>query len=149
MLQRILGIIVALSPTIAHPRAPELKPDSRTEVTIKGNVLCNRATDSKDWFWDPKDGDHTPIIYALGGSPETAGEVQKIMEGYPDHGLDVDSALEIQDQFTRLLKYFISPGPLTEKIHKDVEAGSRLLALTGTISEQDGKKWITITGYQP
>src|SRR5262245_56992892 len=34
-----------------------------TEVTIKGNVLCNRATEPKDWFWDPKDGDHTPVIY--------------------------------------------------------------------------------------
>jgi formylglycine-generating enzyme required for sulfatase activity len=149
MLQRILGIIVALSPTMAHSRALEVKPDSRTEVTIQGNVLCNRATDIKDWFWDPNDGDHTPIIYALGGTPEIAGDVQKIMESYPDHGLDVESALDIQDQFTRRLKYFISPGLLATKIHKEVEAGSRLLALTGTVSEQDGERWIAITGYQP
>ena len=140
---------MALSPAVARPSVQDAKPDSPTEVTIKGNVLCNRATDIKDWFWDPKDGDHTPVIYALDGTPEIAGEVRKIMEGYPDRGLDVDSALEIQDQFTRHLKYFISPGPLAEKIHKDVEAGSRLLALTGTISEKDGKRWIAITGYQP
>ena len=46
------------------------------------------------------------------------------MESYPDRGLDVDDALEIQDQFTRQLKYFIAPGPIADKIHKDVEAGS-------------------------
>jgi formylglycine-generating enzyme required for sulfatase activity len=140
---------VALSPAVARPLEQDAKADSPTEVTIKGNVLCNRATDIKDWFWDPKDGDHTPIIYALDGTPEVVGEVRKIMEGYPDRGLDVDDALAIQDQFTRHLTYFISPGALAEKIHKDVEAGSRLLALTGTISEQDGKRWIAITGYQP
>jgi formylglycine-generating enzyme required for sulfatase activity len=145
----VIALIVALSPAVARPSVQDAKPDSLAEVTIKGNVLCNRATDIKDWFWDAKDGDHTPVIYALGGTPEIAGEVRKIMEGYPERGLDVDQALKIQDQFTQRLKYFISPGPLAEKIHKDVEAGSRLLALTGTISEKDGKRWIAITGYQP
>ena len=29
------------------------------------------------------------------------------------------------------------------------EAGSRLLALTGMISEQGGKRWITVTRYEP
>jgi len=145
----LVAMILALSPAVARPSVQDAQPGSPTEVTIKGNVLCNRATDIKDWFWDPKDGDHTPVIYALDGTPEIAAEVRTIMAGYPERGLDVTSALEIQDQFTRRLKYFISPGPLAQAIHKDVEAGSRLLALTGTISEKDGKKWLAITGYQP
>jgi formylglycine-generating enzyme required for sulfatase activity len=145
----LIATIVALSTPVACPAFQDAQPESPTELTIKGNVLCNRATDTKDWFWDPKDGDHTPVIYALDGTPEIAGTVRKIMEGYPDRGLDVDSALEIQEQFTRHLKYFISPAPLAEKIHKDVEAGSRLLALTGRISEKDGKRWIAITSYVP
>jgi hypothetical protein len=145
----LIATIVALSTPVACPAFHDAQPESPTELTIKGNVLCNRATDTKDWFWDPKDGDHTPVIYALDGTPEIAGKVRKIMEGYPDRGLDVDSALEIQEQFTRHLKYFISPAPLAEKIHKDVEAGSRLLALTGRISEKDGKRWIAITSYVP
>ena len=71
------------------------------------------------------------------------------MEGYPDRGLDVEDALRVQDQFDEHLKYFISPGPIAEKIHKDVEAGSRLLALTGSVSEKGGKRWITVTRYEP
>ena len=98
----------------------------RAEVTIKGNVLCNRATDRKPWFWDPKDGDHTPIIYAVEGTPAIAERVRKIMESYPDRGLDVEDALRIQDQFTKHLKYFLAPGPIAAKIHKDVEAGSQI-----------------------
>jgi formylglycine-generating enzyme required for sulfatase activity len=141
--------IVALFPAVAHSLASDVKPDSRTEVTINGNVLCNRATDIRDWFWDPNDGDHTPVIYAFDGTPEIGDEVRRIMTGYPNRGLDVDSAVEIQDQFNQHLKYFISPGPIAEKIHKDVEAGSRLLALTGKVSEKDGKRWISITSYSP
>src|SRR5258707_13756544 len=116
--QRGIGILsatlLALSPAVAGAWALDDTPAPGAVLTIKGNVLCNRATDTKDWFWDPKDGDHTPVIYALDGTPEIAGKVRKIMEGYPDRGLDVDSALEIQEQFTRHLKYFISPLPLAE-----------------------------------
>jgi formylglycine-generating enzyme required for sulfatase activity len=118
-------------------------------VTIKGNVLCNRATDSKPWFWDPKDGDHTPVIYALEGTANIDEQVRKIMESYPEPGLDVDRALHINDQFTRQLTYFIAPGPIADKIHKEVEAGSGLLALTGRIHEHGGKRWISLTRYEP
>jgi hypothetical protein len=114
-------------------------------VTIKGNVLCNRATDPKPWSWDPEDGDHTPIIYAIEGTPEITERVRTIKESDPDRGRDVEDALKIQDQFSKRLKYFLSPGSIAGKIHKDVEAGSQLLALTGTISEEGGKKWITVT----
>ena len=139
------AMILALMSVVGRTSAQE----QRAEVTIKGNVLCNRATDRKPWSWDPKDGDHTPIIYPVEGTPAIAEQVRKIMEGYPDRGLDVEDALAIQDQFDKHLKYFLSPGPIAEKIHKDVEAGSRLLALTGTISERDGKRWITVSRYEP
>jgi len=130
-------------------RAQNQEPAPRVGVTIMGNVLCNRATEAKPWFWDPKDGDHTAVIYALEGTPAIAEQVRKIMENYPDGGLDVEGALLIQDQLSRHVKYFITPGPIAEKIHKDVEAGSRLLAMTGTIFEKDERKWITITRYEP
>jgi formylglycine-generating enzyme required for sulfatase activity len=143
------AMILALMPVVARTSAQDETQGQRAEVTIKGNVMCNRATDRKPWAWDPKDGDHTPIIYPVEGTPAIAEQVRKIMEGYPDRGLDVEDALAIQDQFDRHLKYFLSPGPVVEKIHKDVEAGSRLLALTGTISERDGKRWITVSRYEP
>jgi formylglycine-generating enzyme required for sulfatase activity len=141
-------MILVLAPADRAPARDE-PPGPRSEVTIKGNVLCNRATDPKPWSWDPKDGDHTPIIDAIEGTPAIVEQVRQIMETYPDRGLDVEDALRIQDEFSKHLKYFIAPGPIAEKIHKDVEAGSRVLALTGAISERGGKRWIEVTRYEP
>jgi formylglycine-generating enzyme required for sulfatase activity len=135
----VAGNVLALDVTRVPP----------TEVTLQGNVLCNRATNIRDWFWDPTDGDHTLVIYALEGTPEVTERVGRIMKEYPERGLDIDDALRIQGQFDQYLKYFISPGPTADRIHKQVEAGSRLLALTGSLSERDGKKWITVTSDQP
>jgi formylglycine-generating enzyme required for sulfatase activity len=118
-------------------------------VTIKGNVLCNRATATKPWNWDPKDGDHTPVMFAVEGTPEIAEQVRSIMSRYPERGLDVDDALRIQDEFTQHLKFFIVPGPIAQKVHKEVEAGSRLLALTGTVARKDGRNWINVTRAEP
>jgi formylglycine-generating enzyme required for sulfatase activity len=152
-MHRHIGTLGSLILALLAVAAPALAQDEgqtpQADVTIKGNVLCNRATDTKPWFWDPKDGDHTPVIYALEGTPAITEQVRKIKETYPAHGLDVDNALRIQDEFTEHLKYFVSPGPIAEKIHKDVEAGSQLLALTGKISRKDRKSWITVTHYEP
>src|SRR5262245_10897913 len=101
------------------------------EVTIKGNVLCNRATEPRDRFWDTKDGDAPPVIYAFEATPAIAEAIGKIMDAYPERGLNVEDALRIQNQFDKQLKYFVAPGPMTEKIHKAVEAGSQMLALSG------------------
>jgi Sulfatase-modifying factor enzyme 1 len=146
----VLAAIFMVMPGVAGSGAPQ-SATSRppTVVTLKGNVLCNRATEPRDWFWDTKDGDHTPVIYALEGTPAIVVALRTIMESYPDRGLNVEDAQGIQEQFDKQLKYFLAPGPLTVKIHKDVEAGSQLLALTGATSEKDGKKWITITRYEP
>src|SRR5262245_10907050 len=125
--------LLALLVVVTSARGDD--PSSEATVTIRGNVLCNRATDTKPWFWDLRDGDHTPVVYALEGTPAIAERARAIMSGYPERGLDVDDALRIQEQFQRDLTYFLAPGPITERIHKEVEAGSRLLALTGSLSE--------------
>jgi formylglycine-generating enzyme required for sulfatase activity len=143
------AIVLAIFLAVASVRAHDERLAQQEDVTIKGNVLCNRATDPKPWFWEPSDGDHTPVIYALEGTPSIGEWVRKISESYPEGGLDVEDALRIQDQFTKHLKYNIAPGPLATKIHKEVEAGSQLLALTGKISEKDGRRWINVTSYQP
>ena len=65
----------------------------------------------KPWSWDPKDGDHTPVIYAVEGTPAIAERVRKIMESYPDRGLDVEDALRIQDQFDRAPEILPRPRP--------------------------------------
>ena len=143
------GIILVLLTVVADTKAQDDKPVPAAVVTIKGNVLCNRATATKPWNWDPKDGDHTPVMFAVEGTPEIAGQVRSIMSRYPERGLDVDDALRIQDEFTQHLKFFIVPGPIAQKVHKEVEAGSRLLALTGTLARKDGRNWITVTRAEP
>jgi formylglycine-generating enzyme required for sulfatase activity len=145
----LTAMILALTPAADRATARDEPRGSRADVTIKGNVLCNRATDPRPWSWDPKDGDHTPIIYAIEGTPAIAEQVRKIMASYPDRGLGVEDALRVQDEFGKHLRYFLAPGPIAEKIHKDVEAGSRVLALTGAISERGGRRWITVTRYEP
>ena len=150
--RRRIGIptmILMLAPVVAHASARDEPPGPRAEVTLKGNVLCDRATEPRPWSWDPKDGDHTPVIYAVEGPPAISERLRTIMDGYPDRGLDVEDALRVQGQFDEHLKFFLSPGPIAEKIHKDVEAGSRLLALTGSITERGGKRWITVTRHEP
>ena len=146
----ILAALVLMPSLLAgDTRGSDASRPPPTEVTLEGNVLCNRATETRDWFWDPKDGDHTPVLFAIEGTPAIADRVNQIIKNYPERGLDVDGARRIQDQFDKNLKYFIVPGPTADKIHKDVEAGSQLLALTGTLSERDGKQWITVTRYRP
>jgi hypothetical protein len=142
-------MLVGLTPFGASTGADDLKPAPQAEVTLKGNVLCNRATDMQPWFGDPKDGDHTPVIYAVEGTPTIAEQVRKMIETYPDRGLNVEEALAVQEQFSKHLKYFLSRGSIAEQIHKDVEAGSRMLAVSGRISENGGKTWITITRFEP
>jgi hypothetical protein len=54
----LAAIILGLSPVRAGTLAQGARHAKPAEVTIKVNVLCNRATDTKDWYWDPADGDH-------------------------------------------------------------------------------------------
>ncbi len=120
------------------------------EVTLKGNVLCNRATLPAPWDGSSQDADHVPVLYAVEGTPEVEAAVARILtDDWPDRGLDVEAAQKVLADWTESLRYFIAPGPLTDKIHKDTEWGSQLLALTGTVYEKDGRRWISVTKYEP
>ncbi len=118
-------------------------------MTIKGNVHCSRAMEARPWFWDRSDGNHTPIIFALESTPAIARQLETIMEGYPDRGLGVEDVLRIQDEFVKHLTHSIVPGPIADKINKDMEAGSQLLAVTGRIFEKDGMRWISVLRHGP
>ena len=107
------------------------------EVTIKGMVLNNVHTGEKE---------KSVFVYALDGPPEIRAEVDRIMaEYYPAKGLDGDAARALQDQFTARLKYFIT-GPHADELHGKATCGARqFTALTGTVEEKDGKKWLTVS----
>jgi hypothetical protein len=111
------------------------------EVTIKGNVLSNVHTGEKD---------KRVFLLAYDGTPEINAQFAKIMaEYYPDRGLDADAARTLQDQFMTRLTYDID-GPLTEKMFKDAQWTVRgVMALTGVVSEKNGRKWLTARKCEP
>ena len=121
-----------------------------TEVTIKGNVVCNRATLTNPWDGTSQDSQHFPVMYAVEGRPEIATARDEIMRTrWPAKGLDVAAAQRLLEAWRGRLTYRLAPGPLTDKIHKEVEWGSQVLALTGVLSEREGQRWLTITSYEP
>ena len=116
------------------------------EVTLQGSVVCTGAC-----IPDPKMGDHGLVVFAIDGTDEVRATVKRLMKDfYPDKGLDAEAAQKLIDQFSKLLKYHISPdSPALKEIknkgknHYCMPATSS--AVTGAISEKDGKKWITAT----
>jgi formylglycine-generating enzyme required for sulfatase activity len=140
----------ALALALLSGYAPAAEEMPAAEVTIKGNVLCYRATIPVPWDQTSQDADHIPVIYAFEGTPEITAQLHAILDRYyPAKGLDADTARKFLDAFTVRLRYFVAPGALTDRLHKEVEWGSQILALTGTLSEQGGRRWIHITRYEP
>jgi formylglycine-generating enzyme required for sulfatase activity len=138
-----LGLVVALAALVA--------PLARgAEVTLRGSVVCNGAC-----VPDPKKGDHVLVVFAIDGPPEVRAAVDRIVKDfYPDKELNAEAAQRLMDQFSARLKYYIAPDSPALKGKKDRGANHYCMpatasAVTGTIVEKDGKKWITATRIEP
>jgi formylglycine-generating enzyme required for sulfatase activity len=123
------------------------------EVTLKGSMVCNGAC-----IPDAKDDDHVMAVFAIDGTPEIREEVDRIIKVfYPDEGLDGDAAQKLMDQFSARLKFYISPdSPALQdaKYTKNVGKNHYCMpavasAVTGVVTEKDGKKWITADRIEP
>jgi len=120
------------------------------EVTLKGNVVCNRATLPTPWDGTSQNDQHVPVLYAMEGTPQITATVAELMATYwPGPSLDTQHAQALLDAWRSRLTYYVAPGPMTDKLHKEVEWGSQVLALHGVVSEKDGRRWITISSYEP
>lgn len=116
------------------------------EVTIKCNILCQRA------FEPPMgtcDGSYPLVLIALGGTPEIDATVKDLMKQYwPANGtLDWETAKKLDQAWCDKLKFFITPDTDNKALHKtyQVEYGSWYAEVTGAMSEKDGKKWFTVS----
>src|SRR5262245_25874850 len=116
------------------------------EVTLQGSMVCNGAC-----VPEPKEVAHDLVLFAIDGTDDVRAEVERIMKDlYPEKGLDAEAAQKLLDRFAERLKYHIAPdSPALKEIKKKGAAHycmpAEARAVTGTVSEKDGKKWITAT----
>ena len=141
-------VLWALAGAFGVAAEPGQAPRGR-EVTIKGNVVCNRATIPTPWDGTSQDSDHFPVVFAVEGTPEISATVAELMDTcWPPQGLDIEAAQKLLDEWSSRLAYSVAPGPLTDKIHTEVEWGSQILALSGVLYERDGRNWIAVSHYE-
>src|SRR5262245_53072098 len=116
------------------------------EVTLQGSVVCNGAS-----VPDPTKDDHGLVVFAIDGTAEIRATVDRIMKDYyPDRGLDAEAAQKLMDQFSTRLKFHLAPDSpvlkMTKRSGKDHYCmPATASAVTGTVTEKDGKNWITAT----
>jgi len=139
-------VVFALAVTVP---AEEAKPAPATEekpaavgpeVTLKGVMMWEISCIPKP----KKEDDKMLVLFAVEGSPEVAAALDAVMkENWPGDSMDGDQARNLNDVFGKRLKYYITPGELSTKNEKNGRWGNPAMAVTGIVSEKDGKKWIT------
>jgi hypothetical protein len=127
--------------------AAEVKPAATgAQVTLKGVMMTEASCTSKP----AKDADKTLVLFAVEGTPEVAATLDDIMKKhYPGDSIDADQARKILEEWERRLKYYITPGDLTAQKENAARWRNPAKAVTGVISEKDGKKWITPSKIEP
>jgi formylglycine-generating enzyme required for sulfatase activity len=144
-----LAVGLVLAGALAAPARPDGRaPARQAEVTLKGSMVCNGAC-----VPDPKAEDHVMVLFAIDGTPAIRADVNDIMkEFYPEKGLDAEAARKLMDQFSARLKFYIAPNSPALRDAKNKNTGknhycmpARASAVTGAVTEKDGKRWITAT----
>ena len=117
-------------------------------VTLMGNRLTHvHVREEAGWDNKTQKGKNEFVfLMAFDGPPGIKAEVDQIWNDYyPGDSLDSDAAKELENQFKTRLRYYID-GPMAPAPTKvEFYGPGSLKSITGTIHEQDGKKYITAT----
>jgi len=149
------------------------------QVTIRGAVICNRTTEPTQWHQCcnsvnirlnychnpircttakameiPEEqychsGDHTPVVYAVEGTPEIEKELSKLVDEYfPANGMNAEQAQAFLDAYSTRLKYILTGKySIIQDIHSAVERTSLYMTLTGQPYKKDGKLYFEVTDF--
>jgi hypothetical protein len=144
LLQRVASIaVVALSIAMAAPAkeansTADVKPavSGAAEVTLRGGLMCECCTG--------QGSDKVLVFFAVEGPPEVTRAVDEIVKEFcTGDALDGDQARKTQEAFDKQLKYYVVPGKLDPA--KEGRWANPAKALTGVVSEKDGKRWIDVS----
>ena len=120
------------------------------EVTLKGiryNQYHLRSfVPGIETYEDAAKLEKFSCLLAFEGTPAVEAEVEKIWSEYhPGPSLDGDAARKLEEQFRKRVLYYLD-GPLVDAkfIKADNYGMGGLISVTGTIHEQDGKKYLTV-----
>ena len=140
----VLSLAVSV-PAVWANSAVQPKPAvTGAEVTIAGVMMCEICCTRDLAREAEKEAEKTLVLFALEGTPEVKAALDDIMrEYYPGDGINADQARKIQAEFEKRLKYYITPGELAEKKENTARWWNPAKAVTGVLSEKDGRKWIT------
>ena len=138
----VFAIAGMVSAEAAKPApAGEAKP-AGAEVTLKG-MLMGTHTCSRPG--QPEEPD-APILFAFEGTPEVEAAYKDIFkELVASNSINYQQSKTIEEDLHKRLKYYLVATEALNKIHwqSGGNFGGTLFAVTGVLSEKDGKKYIT------
>lgn len=151
---RVVLAMLCESVAVAEgPKPPESRPAvAGVEVTLTGvmmsNDICTRTA--------PADRDaqlKVPVLLALDGTAEVSAAYKEIMKDLiAGNSINYDQAKTIEEEMDKRLKYYITPGAIVDAIKgwsSKSNGGGCTRAVTGIVSEKDGKRWITASKIEP